>query len=227
MPDEPTTDDTDGAPATDGPATDDPERAPVTAELPDSVMNVTGVDHITLIGSNEADTVEFYRDVLGMPLVLRQPNLDAPHMSHLFFDPGDGRLLSFFVQDEQQSNPAPQRAGVGAVHHLAFRIDAGEFREIREALDEYGQQYNEFDRGAFHSLYTSDHNGLTIELAADAYHIPDDRRGEVMATAQKHRVEDGSEYVKDEHLASALEALGIPVEPTDLPDAPTGAGGIE
>ena len=70
-------------------------------------------------------------------------------------------------------------------------------------------------------------DGLTIELAADAYHIPDDRRGEVMATAQRLRVEDGSEYVKDEHLKGALEDLDIPIEPTDLPDAPTGAGGVE
>ena len=203
------------------------DEAPVTATPPDSVMNVTGVDHITLIGSNEADTIEFYRDILGMPLVLRQPNLDAPHVTHLFFDPGDGRLLSFFVEDSRQSHQGPQRPGVGAVHHLAFSIDAGEFREIRENLDEAGIRYNEFDRGAFHSLYTSDHNGLTIELAADAYHIPDDRRGEVMATAQRLRVEDGSEYVKDEHLKGALEDLDIPVEPTDLPDAPTGAGGVE
>ncbi|MEF8883160.1 MAG: VOC family protein, partial [Halapricum sp.] len=60
----------------------------VTAELPDAPIHTTGVDHITLIGSNEEETIAFYRDLLGMPLVLRQPNLDDPASTHLFFDTG-------------------------------------------------------------------------------------------------------------------------------------------
>ncbi|HET7324623.1 MAG TPA: VOC family protein, partial [Halococcus sp.] len=95
----------------------------VTAELPDSAFRTSGTDHITLIGSNEEDTIAFYRDILGMPLVLRQPNLDAPHMTHLFFDTGDGRMLTFFVTDDRDSHTGPQRPGVGAVHHLAFSIE--------------------------------------------------------------------------------------------------------
>ena len=43
--------------------TDDREEVPVTADHPDSPFHATGTDHITLIGSNEADTIEFYRDV--------------------------------------------------------------------------------------------------------------------------------------------------------------------
>jgi len=60
-----------------------------------------------LIGSNEAETIEFYRDVLGMPLVLRQPNLDQPEVTHLFFDTGDGRILTFFVEDDRDSSRQP------------------------------------------------------------------------------------------------------------------------
>jgi catechol 2,3-dioxygenase-like lactoylglutathione lyase family enzyme len=79
------------------------DEVPVTAERPDSATQLAGVDHITLIGSNIEDTVGFYRDVLGMPLVLRQPNLDQPEVTHLFFDTGDGRMLSFFVEEGRQS----------------------------------------------------------------------------------------------------------------------------
>ncbi|WP_313693708.1 VOC family protein [Halorarum halobium] len=197
---------------------------PVTAETPDSAFHTTGTDHITLIGSNEADTVAFYRDVLGMSLVLRQPNLDAPEVTHLFFDTGDGRILTFFVTDDRDSNPAPQRTGVGAVHHLAFSIEAGELDEIKAALQEEGHGFNEFDRGAFHSLYTRDHNGLTIELVVDKYAIPDDRRGEVLALSQSKRVAAGADYVDDEHMQAALEELGLPVERADIPDAATGTG---
>jgi catechol 2,3-dioxygenase-like lactoylglutathione lyase family enzyme len=201
----------------------DDERAPINAAPPESTVSVTGTDHITLIGSNEEDTIAFYRDVLGMPLVLRQPNLDDPDSTHLFFDTGDGRIITFFVGD-YPSQDGPQRPSVGAVHHLAFSLDPEGFEETKRSLDEAGHRFSEFDRGAFHSLYTRDHNGLTIELAADKYEIPDDRRGEVLAAAHHNRVEAGAEYVDDEHLEAALEKLDMPIERYDLPEAASGAG---
>ena len=197
---------------------------PVTAELPDSPFHTSGIDHVTIWGSNEEDTVAFYRDLLGMPLVLRQPNLDDPSQTHLFFDAGDGRIVTFFVSDQRRSDPNPLRGGVGAVHHLAFSIEPDRFREVMAALEEDGRGYNQFDRGIFHSLYTRDNNGLVIELATDAYAIPDERRGEVLATTQRIREEAGAEYAKDEHLEAALRELGIEVGRADLPDAETGTG---
>jgi catechol 2,3-dioxygenase-like lactoylglutathione lyase family enzyme len=201
-------------------------ETPVTADKPDSAISVTGTDHISLIGSNEADTVAFYRDILGMPLVLRQPNLDQPSVTHLFFDTGDGRVLTFFVSDDRPSNRGGQRPGIGAVHHLAFSVDAEQFGEVKQALSDEGIRYNEFNRGAFHSLYTTDHNGLVIELATDKYDIPEDRRGEALAAAQRIRVAAGGSYVEDEHLEAALEELGIDADPVDLPEANSGVGGI-
>ncbi|MFB6118158.1 VOC family protein [Halosegnis sp.] len=195
----------------------------VTAERPDGLLNTTGWDHVTLIGSNAADTIEFYRDVLGMPLVMRQPNLDRPEVEHLFFDAGDGRIVTFFVSDDREST-AEQEPGIGAVHHLAFRIAPEELGEIRDRLLEAGHDVSEYDRGAFHSLYTEDHNGLTIELATDKYEIPDERRGEVYARAQSLREAEGDEFVQSQHLEAALEALDIPVEPYDLPEATAGRG---
>lgn len=198
------------------------DGTPVSAEHPDSVIRTTGMDHVTLIGSNEEDTVEFYRDVLGMRLVLRQPNLDAPDQTHLFFDAGDGRIVTFFVADNP-SHQGPQRPGIGGVHHLAFSLDPAEFEETKERLREAGHRFSEFDRGVFHSLYTRDHNGLTIELSVDKYDIPDDRRAEVLAAAQKRRIEAGDDFADDEHVEAALEELGLSVERADLPDAETGS----
>ncbi|WP_135828719.1 VOC family protein [Halorussus halobius] len=196
----------------------------ITADLPDSALHTTGTDHITLIGSNAEDTIEFYRDVLGMPLVLRQPNLDDPSQTHLFFDSGDGRIVTFFVNEDRDSDPRPQRTGIGAVHHISFSIAPERFVEIKESLDDIGHGYNEFDRGIFHSLYTRDHNGLTIELSTDKWSIPDDRRGEVLATAQRLREEEGVDFAEERHVDAALEELGIDAEKYELPDAPTGAG---
>ena len=201
------------------------QETPVTAERPDSPIRTTGTDHITIWGSNEDDTLAFYRDLLGMPLVLRQPNLDDPSQTHLFFDTGDGRILTVFVGD-RPSNRGRQRGGTGSVHHLCFSIAPEDFEDVAAALDDNGHTYNVFDRGIFFSLYTQDNNGLVIELSTDKYDIPDDRRGEVLAKAQELRVEDGADYAKDDHLAAALEELGMYADPYDLPDAASGVGGV-
>lgn len=199
------------------------ESIPVSADRPDSPVQMTGTDHVTIWGSNVEDTIAFYRDLLGMPLVLRQPNLDDPSQTHLFFDTGDGRILTFFVGD-RPSDRSPQRGGVGSVHHLAFGFDPEDFEDVMAALDDAGHHYNVFDRGIFQSLYTRDHDGLVIELTTDKYEIPDERRGEVLATAQRLREDDGADYAEDEHLRAALEELGIEVVEHELPDAATGAG---
>jgi len=201
-----------------------PSKEPVTAELPDSPTHTTGTDHVTIWGSNAEDTIAFYRDLLGMPLVLRQPNLDDPSQTHLFFDTGDGRILTVFVGD-RPSNERGQRGGIGAVHHLCFSVAPDEFEATMAALDEAGKRYDVFDRGVFHSLYTTDNNGLVIELSADTFDVPDDRRGEVLATAQRVREEDGADYAEERHLKAALEELGLEAEAYDLPDADSGTGG--
>ena len=199
------------------------DDAPVTAELPDAPFHTTGTDHITVWGSNAEDTIAFYRDLLGMPLVLRQPNLDDPSQTHLFFDTGDGRILTFFVSDDRQSVRG-QRGGVGSVHHLCFSVEPDDYEDIMESLSEAGRGYNVFDRGIFHSIYTQDNNGLVIELSADKYEIPDDRKAEVYAETQRQRVDDGADFAQDRHIEAALEELGLPVEKNDLPDADAGVG---
>ena len=199
---------------------------PVTASPPESPFRTTGTDHITVWGSNAEATIEFYRDLLGMPLVLRQPNLDDPSQTHLFFDTGDGTILTFFVSDDRSSNGGPQRTGVGGVHHLCFNIVPERFETVADALEEAGRSYNVFDRGVFLSLYTRDHDGLIIELTADKFQFPDQRRGEVLAETQRIREEAGAEYAQTDHMRQALEELDIEVVPNDLPEAPSGVGGV-
>ena len=200
---------------------------PVDDERPDGPMHTTGTDHVTIWGSNAESVLDFYRDLLGMRVVLRQPNLDDPDQTHLFLDTGDGRIITFFVSDDRPSNRRPQQTQTGGVHHLAFSVDPERFGEVKAALEADGRGYNEFDRGIFHSLYTRDNDGLTIELAADKYGIPDDRRADVLVAAQRHREQAGAEYAKEEHMEAALEELGLEVDPHDLSEAASGVGGVE
>src|SRR5688500_696939 len=81
----------------------------------DDAMKIptTGVHHITLIGSNRQDTIDFYQGVLGMPLIFEQPNLDVPEEIHLYLDAGDGCLITFFVRERRatESTPVPEIVG--------------------------------------------------------------------------------------------------------------------
>jgi catechol 2,3-dioxygenase-like lactoylglutathione lyase family enzyme len=205
----------------------DESGVPVTAEHHEGPVRATGTDHVTIWGSNAENVLSFYRDLLGMRLVLRQPNLDDPSQTHLFLDTGDGRILTFFVNDDHPAHEEPQRTGVGAVHHVAFRVAPERFAEVAEALEEDGRGYNLFDRGVFLSFYTRDNDGLVVEITTDKYDVPDERRGDVLAEAQRLREEDGAEYAKKKHLEAALEELGLNAEPHDIEvDAPSGTSGV-
>jgi catechol 2,3-dioxygenase-like lactoylglutathione lyase family enzyme len=52
-------------------------------------IKTQGINHPALIGRFYDETVQFYTEVLGMRLVIEQPNLDEPRMTHLFFDAGN------------------------------------------------------------------------------------------------------------------------------------------
>jgi hypothetical protein len=57
------------------------EHAPdheVNPAPPDSPMQLAGTDHVTVMGGDAASTVAFYRDLLGMSLVLEQPKARRP-----------------------------------------------------------------------------------------------------------------------------------------------------
>src|SRR5580765_1531581 len=58
-----------------------------------------GVHHITLVGAGRQTSIDFWEGVLGMPFIFEQPNLDKPRESHLYFDPGDGRLITIFTDE--------------------------------------------------------------------------------------------------------------------------------
>ena len=88
-----------------------------------------GVHHITLVGADRQTSIDFWEGVLGMPFVFEQPNLDRPSESHLYFDPGDGRLITVFTNEEPQAGSRPRPDVTPAlVHHIAFSVSQAAFR---------------------------------------------------------------------------------------------------
>lgn len=101
----------------------------------------SGINHLALVCSDMARTVEFYSGVLGMPLV-KAIELPAGLGQHFFFDCGGGDCLAFFwFPDAPPTAPGvampgnrPDRgaltSAVGSMNHVAFAVPA-------EAIDDY------------------------------------------------------------------------------------------
>lgn len=170
----------------------------------------TGVHHITLIGSNRQDTIDFYEGVLGMPLVFEQPNLDVPEEIHLYFDAGDGNLITFFVRARRETDPTPVPEVVGNVHHIAYQVSRETFDRAAARLEELGfPNTGRVDRGFMDSLYFRDPNGFLIELATYTFTPPPGvSRRAVFELAHKLRVEAGDYAIAQEHLQEAIRQLG-------------------
>ncbi|HEX3588334.1 MAG TPA: VOC family protein [Pseudonocardiaceae bacterium] len=123
---------------------------------------VRGVHHIALICKDVEQTIEFYQEFLGFPLVELVENRDYAGSSHFFFDIGNRNLLGFF---DFPGHPHPDFAEtIGAVQHMALSISAEHFAEIRTKLDAAGVSYLGPDRGVEDSLYIRDPNGVGLEF---------------------------------------------------------------
>src|SRR4051794_32369059 len=144
-----------------------------------------------------------------MPFVFEQPNLDNESESHLYFDPGDGRLITIFTNEDRTGDPERTPTDPGCVHHLAFAVSQATFRQAVERLEERGIEHSGVkDRGFMDSIYFEDPLGLLIELASYRFEPPHGfTHAEVLLEAHKLRVERGEYNIDRVHLAAAIENL--------------------
>jgi glyoxalase family protein len=168
-----------------------------------------GVHHITLVGADRQTSIDFWEGVLGMPFVFEQPNLDNAADSHLYFDPGDGRLITIFTNEDRPVDPERTSTDTGAVHHLALSVSQATFRQTVERLDERGIDHSGVkDRGFMDSIYFEDPLGLLIELASYRFEPPAGfTHADVLLEAHRIRVAREDYNIAEEHLADAIEAL--------------------
>src|SRR5919204_6330126 len=83
---------------------------------------VRGVHHLALICRDVEETINFYQDLLGFPLVELVENRDYKGSSHFFFDIGNHNLLGFF--DFPGHDHPPFVETIGGVQHLAISVSA-------------------------------------------------------------------------------------------------------
>lgn len=142
-------------------------------------MQVQSLNHVAYRCRDAAETVDFYRDVLGMKLahVITQDRVPstqeyAPH-AHVFFEMADGSWVAFFdlvdePQVDQENNP-------DWAQHLAMEVASLEDLEqarqnlVANDVDVLGP----VDHGFIQSIYFYDPSGHRLELAARTHSAAD------------------------------------------------------
>jgi catechol 2,3-dioxygenase-like lactoylglutathione lyase family enzyme len=154
-------------------------------------MQYLGVNHVALVARDMAETVDFYENVLEMPLV-KTVEFPGGRGQHFFFDCGGGGMIAFFWFP----NAPPVAPGIASMHedvrangamtahasmnHLAISIPIEKFDEYAKRLEAKGiplriLNHDDSPAGAapevhegvwIRSMYFRDPNGIHMELAA-------------------------------------------------------------
>jgi glyoxalase family protein len=123
-------------------------------------MKLEGMHHITMITGDAPKNVEFYADVLGLRLVKKTVNFDAPEAYHLYFGDEQGSPGSILTWFEFAGVPKG-RAGAGMIRTIQLGVaseDSLGFWADRLAAKGYGSE------GGERTLTFTDYDGLRFEL---------------------------------------------------------------
>ncbi|PUB11257.1 VOC family protein [Yoonia sediminilitoris] len=172
-------------------------------------LQTQGVHHITVTGADRQSTIDFWEGVLGMPFVFEQPNLDDPKQGHLYFEPGDGRLITVFTSENRKPGDKSIDQGQGYLHHLAFNVSKVTFDQLVDRLAARGiKNSGPKDRGFMDSIYFRDPCGMLIEMASYRFEPPAGlTHTDVLHRAHLIRVAAGDSQIDTVHLADAITAL--------------------
>ena len=108
-------------------------------------FELRGINHLALVCRDMERTVDFYTNVLGMPLV-KTIELPAGMGQHFFFDCGGGDCLAFFwfpdAPDGVPGISAPAArpdqgdltSAIGSMNHVAFDVAPEKIEEYRDRL---------------------------------------------------------------------------------------------
>ena len=154
-------------------------------------FELRGINHLALVCRDMERTVDFYTNVLGMPLV-KTIELPAGMGQHFFFDCGGGDCLAFFwfpdAPDGVPGVSAPAArpdqgdltSAIGSMNHVAFDVAPEKIEEYRDRLLAAGIDCTEIANhddsewgisdtmhpGVYvRSIYFQDPDGILLEFA--------------------------------------------------------------
>lgn len=135
---------------------------------------VTGIHHITALASDAQANVDFYTGILGLRLVKKTVNFDAPDVYHLYY--GDetgspGTILTFFPFPGIQRG----RKGKGQLTVTSFSAPEKSLGYWMKRLEQFKIPFTEAQRRFDETfIYFEDNDGLGLEIV---FNDKDDRKG--------------------------------------------------
>lgn len=126
-------------------------------------LATSGIHHITAFAGDAQRNVDFYAGILGLRLVKKTVNFDAPDVYHLYFGNGlgsPGTAMTFFPFP----NAAKGRAGGGQVGVTTFVIPVGAMAFWQERLQRFAVATELTERFGEDYLRFEDYDGLKLEL---------------------------------------------------------------
>ena len=129
---------------------------------------ITGIHHITALASDPQKNLNFYAGILGLRLVKKTINFDAPEVYHLYYGNetgAPGTILTFFPYPGLTRG----RKGKGQVTVTSFSIPDTSLEYWMKRLKKFNVNYNapdsRYNKESF--IYLEDPDGLGIELVAN------------------------------------------------------------
>ncbi|WP_141334118.1 ring-cleaving dioxygenase [Paenibacillus sp. tmac-D7] len=126
-------------------------------------LRTAGIHHITAFASNPQANVDFYAGVLGLRLVKRTINFDAPEVYHLYFgnEAGSpGTIITFFPWPQARRG----RIGGGQVGITTYVVPQGSLGFWESRLEGFGVPVKNVTRFSENYLQFTDNEGLGLEL---------------------------------------------------------------
>lgn len=140
-------------------------------------LPLNGVHHTARPTWKLAETVHFYRDLLGLPLVHAisargwGPE-DHADFLHFFFDSGNGSTIAFFyyIGADKPDFAEPRPDYRYKATHTAWRVETREeLLECRQKVEAAGIKLNyQIRHEMIESIYFNDPNGYSIEVTWQA-----------------------------------------------------------
>jgi len=130
--------------------------------MPDTPLRF---DHLAIPVYDAPRTLQFYTEVLQLPLVdaLSGDDWGGKPWLMMFFGTGGGQLLALCAL--YGARPSHPDGLPSDVRHYAFSVDtAAEQEQWKTRLREHGIAFSEEDHGTQHSIYFADPNGIVVEV---------------------------------------------------------------
>lgn len=126
-------------------------------------LQTTGIHHITAFVHDAQRNVDFYAGILGLRLVKKTINFDAPEVYHLYFgneQGAPGTIITFFP------SPVGRRGtiGSGQVGITTYAVPVGSLKFWERRLAAYAISVTKVSRISESYLSFADYDGLRIEL---------------------------------------------------------------